>query len=150
MLRSRGINAAVLESDVLRRVIEVEPRYDDSGRETFYRAMTWIGKLLTDHGVTVIFDATANRRRYRQQAREQIPRYLEVYVECPLPVCMGRDPKGIYQRGIEGGSDSVPGLGADYEPPLDPDVTVSGETDAPDISAQRILEVLLEKGYVEG
>ena len=69
----RGIDVAVLESDVLRRIFTVRPQYDEQEREAFYRQMVYIGTLLTQHGVPVIFDATANRRRYRDQARSRFP-----------------------------------------------------------------------------
>jgi hypothetical protein len=70
---------------------------------------------LVEHGVPVIFDATANRRSYRE-------RFLEVYVDCPLEVCIARDPKGIYRNARQGAAGNVPGLQTAYEPPEDPDV----------------------------
>lgn len=69
-LGDRGIDVAVLESDALRRIFTAQPRYDEQEREAFYRQMVYVGTLLTQHGVPVIFDATANRRRYRDTARE--------------------------------------------------------------------------------
>ncbi len=77
-IESHETDVAVLESDVLRQVLTARPHYDEEERETFFRQMVYIGKLLTQHGVPVIFDATANRRRYRDPAREQIPRFMEV------------------------------------------------------------------------
>ena len=64
--------------------------------------MVYIGTLLIEHGVPVLFDATANLRIYRARARKQIPQFLEIYVECPLATCMDRDPKGIYRAGARG------------------------------------------------
>lgn len=109
-LADRGIDAAVLESDVLRAILTVKPHYDEQEREAFYRQMVYIGTLLAQHGVPVIFDATANRRAYRDQARSQIPRFLEVYVNSPLEICIARDPKGIYRKAREDEAGSVPGL----------------------------------------
>ena len=106
-LAERGIEVAVLESDVLRRNFTVQPHYDKQDRETFYRQMVYIGALLTQHGVPVIFDATANRRVYRDHARNQIRRFIEVYVNTPLEVCMARDPKGIYRKARDGEANSV-------------------------------------------
>jgi adenylylsulfate kinase len=147
-LRKRRVDVAVLESDVLRRVLSAHPTYQDEDRENFYRVMVWIGKLLSDHGVHVVFDATANRRRYRDAARSQITDFIEVHVDCPLEVCMERDPKGIYRRAREGDAPTVPGLGSTYEPPLNPDVMIAGDTETPDDAAKRILEKLIEKAYV--
>lgn len=147
-LAEHGVNAAVLESDVIRRVLSDGPSYDPQDRDSFYRAMTYIGALLTEHAVPVIFDATANRRAYREEARRQISRFLEVYVECPLEVCMRRDPKGIYKQAREGAASNVPGVQAGYEPPQSPDVLVHGDRDhAPD-AARRIVAKLGEKNYL--
>lgn len=144
----RGINVAVLESDVLREILTPHPQYDEEERETFYRQMACIGALLARHGVPVIFDATANRRRYRDQARQQIQNFLEVYVNCPLETCMARDPKGIYRRACESKENTVPGLQSAYEPPERPDIVVRGDQEAPESAARRVIAKLVERGYL--
>lgn len=148
-LAGRGVNPAVLESDALRRILFDEPRYGPQERDAFYRLLAYIGALLIEHGVPVIFDATANRREYRDRARRRIPRFLEVYVECPLETCMARDPKGIYREGREGKAADVPGIQAVYEPPEAPDVLVRGDTESPDAAAARTVAKLSEKGYLK-
>jgi adenylylsulfate kinase len=146
-LADRGIDVAVLESDVLRQIFTLQPQYDEPEREAFYRQMVYIGTLLTQHGVPVIFDATANRRRYRDQAREQIPHFMEVYVDCPLETCIARDPKGIYHSARAGAARSVPGLQSTYEPPEKPELVVDGGREMPETAARRVMIMLAEKGY---
>lgn len=148
-LALRGLKVAVLESDALRKVLTPRPRYDEEERNVFYGALAHVGRLLTEHGVSVIFDATANRRAYRDRARHAIARFLEVFVDCPLDVCMSRDPKGIYRRGREGSAAGVPGMEAVYEPPGTPDVTVRGDAEDPASAARRIVDKLIETGYVK-
>lgn len=143
------MDVAVLESDALRQVFTPHPRYEEGERDAFYGQMIYVGVLLTQHGVPVIFDATANRRAYRDQARRQIPRFLEVYVDCPLATCMARDPKGLYRAALQGAAKTVPGLQQPYEPPEEPDVLVHGDREEPDAAAGRVVAKLLEKGYVE-
>src|SRR5512147_267248 len=116
-LDARGVDVAVLESDALRPVLTPRATYSEEERETFYRSMAYIGALLVRHGVPVIFDATANRRTYRAAARTSIQRFIEVYVNCPLEVCIARDPKGIYREAQSGQASTVPGLQASYERP---------------------------------
>lgn len=147
-LRRAGIDAAVLDSDALREVITPDPRYDDAERETFYGALIHIGHLLASHGVPVVFDATANRRAWRDRARALFGNFVEVYVECPLATCEARDPKGIYRRAREGTARFVPGVQSPYEPPLRPEVTVQGDATRPADAARRILDVLREKGFL--
>jgi adenylylsulfate kinase len=147
-LAARGIDVAVLESDELRRVFTPEPRYDEKERAAFYGQMVYVGALLVRHGVPVIFDATANRRVWREQARRAIPRFVEVYVNSPLDVCMARDPKGIYRMAREGEASEVPGLQATYEPPEEPDIEVRGDREAPEAAAERVVLKLVEKGFI--
>lgn len=142
-VRKLGINVTVLESDVLRKMFSTTPRYDDQDREYFYSSLAFIGHVLIDHGISVIFDATANRRSYRDRARQQIERFLEIYVECPLETCMSRDPKGIYRKAREGKATDVPGLQAVYEPPEHPDLVIRGDRDDPADAAHRIVSLLI-------
>ena len=110
--------------------------------------MVYVGALLTRHGVPVVFDATANRRLYREWARQQIPKFVEVYVECPLATCMARDPKGIYRRAHEGKASTVPGLQAAYEAPEKPEVVLHGDRNVPEDTARSVITKLVELGYV--
>jgi adenylylsulfate kinase len=143
-LADRGVDAAILESDVVRKVLSPHATYSDQDRDSFYRAFVYVGELLAAHGVPVIFDATANRRKYRERARAGIERFVEVYVDTPLDVCRARDPKGLYRLAQTGGVATLPGVQSGYEPPQAPDLTVSTERVSADAAAARIV-VLLER-----
>jgi len=147
-LRNRNIDITVLESDALRKVFSRNPQYSDLDREYFYGSLAFIGRVLTEHGVPVIFDATANLRSYRERARQQIQQFMEVFVECPLGVCIRRDPKGIYRKAQLGEAQHVPGLQTPYEPPENPALIVRGDEDNPEDAAHRIIDMLVAKGYI--
>jgi adenylylsulfate kinase len=123
-LEVAGHVVEVLESDAVRRILTPAPTYSREERDLFYRALAFMGSRLVAHGVTVIFDATANRRAYRDFARSLIPRFIEVAVVCPLDLCMKRDYKGTYQRGQRGETSTVPGLQDPYEAPVHPEVRI--------------------------
>jgi adenylylsulfate kinase len=141
-LRNLKMDVTILESDAMRRIFSTHPQYDDQERDYFYGSLAFIGRLLTEHGISVIFDATANRRSYRERARQQIPQLIEVFVDCPLDVCIQRDPKGIYRRAQQGEVQHVPGLQTRYEPPDNPAIVIRGDQDDPDDAARRIVELL--------
>jgi adenylylsulfate kinase len=147
-LDEQGIDVAVLESDVLRKVFSENPRYGESDRDAFYRQMIWIGVLLTRHGVPVIFDATANRRIWREEARKQIPNFVEVFVDVPLETCIERDPKGIYRSAAAGQAGDVPGMQAAYEPPESPELVIDGIREAPLEAARRIIALLKSRALL--
>lgn len=142
-LADRGIVAAVLESDVLRPIFTQHPSYDEAGRDRFYHQLVSLGELLTSQGIPVIFDATANRRAYRDHARRHIGKFIEVYLDCPLETCIARDPKGIYRNA----SANVPGLHSPFEPPLNPDIVIHSDRDEPvQSSVRRVIDKLRALG----
>ena len=101
--------------------------------------------MLTRHGITTVIDATANRRRYRELARELMPSLIEVLVECPSDVRARRDPKGILRAAAVRPGNTVPGAGTPYEPPDLPDFVVDGMREDPDAAATRIIGAILAR-----
>jgi adenylylsulfate kinase len=144
-LEGMGCAVEVLESDAVRRALTPTPTYSHEERGLFYRALAFMGARLVAHGVTVIFDATANRRVYRDFARSLIPHFIEVAVECPLELAMQRDYKGTYERGQRGESATVPGLQDSYEAPINPEVKIDTAKLSADEAARRIMECVRAK-----
>ena len=97
---------------------------------------------LVAYGVTVLFDATASRQAYRDFARAMIPRFIEVAVECPLALCMKRDRKGTYQKGLRGQSTTVPGLQSSYESPANPELRIDTTKLSPQEAAKQICDIV--------
>lgn len=138
-LEALDLTVEVLESDAIRRVLTPEPTYSQAERDQFYRALAFLGQRLVAHGVTVIFDATASVRAYRDHARREISRFAEVAIDCPLEICMQRDRKGTYQRGQRGESSTVPGLQVPYESPVNPELRIDTTIVQPTDAADRIV-----------
>lgn len=147
-LEALGMPVEVLESDALRLALTPAPTYSPAERDLFYRAVAVMGGRLVAQGVTVLFDATANRRAYRDFARSLIPRFIEIAVECPLEVCMERDRKGTYRKGQAGESATVPGLQEPYEPPLEPALRIDTTRTEPEAAADLILGMLRERRII--
>ena len=146
-LRACGVSAVVLESDEMRKILTPAPTYGDEERTRFYRALVQIGTLITRSGVNVIFDATANKRAYRDHARQTITKFAEVYVVCPQDICLKRDPKGIYAQAALNVATNVPGVQAAYEPPLSPDLKLDGQA-LPASEAVKIIATLKQLSYL--
>jgi adenylylsulfate kinase len=146
-LEQAGLPVQVLDSDHLRRVLTPDPTYSWEERDWFYRVMAFIGQLLVQNGVNVIFAATACRRSYRGHARAAIDRFIEVYVDCPLETCMARDEKGIYKKALQGEATTVPGLQVPYEVPEHPEVRVDTGVRSPAEGVEVIVDRLKDLGW---
>jgi adenylylsulfate kinase len=156
LLEGKGIHAQLLSSDALRKVLTPNPSYSLKERDTVYATLVYITRLLTQNNVNVLIDATGNLRQYRDNARQQIAKFIEVYLECPLDVCMEREvkrretyqaPKQIYTRAKQGEAPTVPGMGQPYEPPSNAEITVNTVRQTPKQAAQRILLGLIDRHY---
>ena len=146
-LKKQNVHAQAVSVDMLRHVMTPKPTYSEAERDMVYAAIAFIAKLLTQNGVNVVVDATGNRRRYRDNARKMISRFMEAYVRCLLEICIEREskrgrrfmaPKDIYERGLSSEASTVPGLGVPYEEPLHPEVTVDSDRMSSEECAQRI------------
>jgi len=154
-LNKKGVSVQLLSSDELRKFLTPNPVYSLEERDNVYATIVYITKLLTQNGVNVIIDATGNLRRYRDDARSQLSSFIEVYLDCPLDICMQREaerketysaPTQIYHKAIQNKTlSTVPGVGQPYETPLKPDVTVKTFTLSPQEAAQLIYESITTK-----
>lgn len=124
----------ILNMDEMRKLVTPKPTYSDSERDIVYRAIVFLAKILSDNGLNVIIDATGNLRKWRDLARDLIKTFLEVYLKCPLNICIEREekrvnkhsaPNNIYKKAKEGWP--VPGINVPYEEPLNPDIVVDSE-----------------------
>jgi adenylylsulfate kinase len=136
---SKGIRFLHLESDEVRRILTPEPTYGRDERDRFYRELADLAALFVGQGFPVLIDATAPRRAYRERARKRIASFAEVFIDAPLEVREGRDPKGLYRKARGGAAPHLPGMGEPYEFPDRPELTLSGTAPAEE-NARRILE----------
>ena len=148
-LHARGVEAAVLESDVLRTQLTPFATYAPQERDFFYAALVQLGSDVARRGRPVLFDATANLRAYRDAARASIARFAEVFVDTPLEVCAARDTKGLYRAAREGRSATLPGAQAAYEPPAAPELVVHGDRGTPAESAAAIAAWLEKRAWLD-
>jgi len=133
-IKKRHPGFIVLRMDDLRKIVTPEPTYSEEERDMVYRCLVYAASALVENGHSVIIDATGNLRKWRDLARQLIPKYGEVYLKCPVELCMLRErerlqthgaPRDIYKKGEAGWP--VPGISAPYEEPLNPELLI--ETD---------------------
>ncbi len=147
-LSDAWVPVQVLEADTLRRVLTPHPTYSPEEREVFYTSMAYIGVLLTQNGVNVVFDATANKRRWRRAARGLIDVFLQVYIRCPVEVCRERDRKEIYRKAEAGDAEYAWVTQEEYEEPWHVDVELDCVRDSPEASVEKIMEALKENDLI--
>jgi len=130
-LKERFPGFVILRMDEFRKIVTPEPVYSETERDIVYRAIVYTAKTLSTLHHCVIIDATGNMRKWRELARQLIPDFMEIYLQCSLSVCAEREvcrsdshgaPKDIYAKGEAGWP--VPGVQVPYEEPLSPELAI--------------------------
>ncbi len=150
-LLESNVRSQILSSDEFREYLTPKPRYSQDERDILYSSLGFVARLLARNGVNVIIDATGNLRKYREDCRAPVHKFAEVYVKCAPDICLKREktridtmhaPRAIYEKAMTGKAPTVPGLGAPYEEPLNPEVVVESDKANPDKCAEEIMAKL--------
>jgi len=147
-LREEGYSLEILDGDVVRENLTKGLGFSKADRDENIRRIGFVANLLTRHGVIVLVSAISPYREIREEAREKIGDFVEVFVNAPLSVCEERDVKGLYKRARAGEIKSFTGIDDPYEPPLNPEVECRTDLEELSESVNKILSKLQELGYI--
>ena len=148
-LRKRGLRVEVLDGDVVRTNLTHGLGFSKEDRDTNVLRVGWVCQLLSRNDVVAIAAVISPYRAARDQVRQQIGRFVEVYMQAPLDVLAARDVKGLYRKAMAGEIANFTGVTDPYEPPLNPEVTCHADgSETPEASADRVLRTLEELGYL--
>jgi adenylyl-sulfate kinase len=95
-LWAMGQKVEVLDGDIVRKHICRDLGFSREDRDENIRRIGFMADLLTRNGVIVLVSAISPYRSVRDEIRNRIGRFIEVYVNAPLSICEQRDVKGLY------------------------------------------------------
>jgi adenylyl-sulfate kinase len=144
----RGRLVEVLDGDEVRQRLTKGLGFSKEDRDENIRRIAYVARLLARKGVVAITAAISPYREIRAEARREIDSFVEVYVRCPLDVCIQRDVKGLYRKALAGEIKNLTGLGDPYEEPLDPELVIESSQEDAASSTWRILGRLEALGYL--
>lgn len=123
---------------------------DDSkeDRQAIIRRLGFVSNLLSRNGVGVLVAAISPYKTGREENRRLIARYVEVFVDCPTEKLISRDNTGKYKKALSGEIPNFIGITEPYEPPTNPEVTIHSDSEPVEEGARKILQALLDFGYV--
>jgi len=112
------------------------------------KRLAYVANLLSRNSVATLVAAVSPYKSTRDEARRQIGRFIEVYVDCPTEKLIERDTTGQYKKALSGEIPNFIGITEPYEPPSSPEVTIHSDTEAVDEGGLRIFQMLLNLGHV--
>lgn len=148
-LKGMGYYVEVLDGDVVRTNLSRGLGFSKEDRDINIRRIGFVCHLLTRNGTFAISAAISPYRETREEIREQIGNFVEVFVKCPVEECIRRDVKGLYKKALAGEIKEFTGVSDPYEEPLNPEVIVESDKEEPEESLNKILDKLAELGYIK-
>ncbi len=138
-LCAAGRRVELLDGDIVRQHLCKDLGYSKADRDENIRRIGFVAEMLTRHGVIVLVAAISPYRALRDEMRQNIGNFLEIYVHAPLAICEQRDLKGIYKRARAGEIHGVTGIDDPYEAPTSADVECHTDLETLEESTAKVL-----------
>lgn len=148
VLRAKGYGLEILDGDVVRENLTKGLGFSKADRDENIRRIGFVANLLTRNGVIVLVSAISPYREIREEVRQKIGSFVEVFVNAPLEVCETRDVKGLYKRARSGEIKSFTGIDDPYEAPLNPEIECHTDKEELSESVEKVIKKLEELGYI--
>jgi len=133
-LFGNGGSPVLLDGDTLRAGLNSDLGFSAADRSENIRRLAEVATHLARNGHIAIVAAVSPSREDRAAARRLADMFFrEVYVATPREVCESRDPKGHYAKARAGTLQAFTGIGNDYQPPTNSELTI-------DTSARSVAE----------
>jgi adenylylsulfate kinase len=141
-LDQRGFKVEVLDGDIVRTTLSKGLGFTRQDRETNLRRIAALANNLVRQQVVTIVAAICPYHAIRAEVRDIIGEFVEVFLNCPLEVCIQRDPKGLYRRALAGEIQHFTGIDDAFEIPVRPEIEVKTHIEDPEASLAWILHNL--------
>ncbi len=148
-LRRRGRQVEFLNSAKIRKELNRSLGYSQEEIETNLRRLGYECTLLNRNGLVSVVTAVSPYRAARDELRERIGRFIEVYCRAPMETLTARDDRGFFERALRGEIEHVAGINAPDEEPEKPEVLLNTDTEPPEASCKRVATTLEVLGFID-
>ncbi|MFX0102691.1 MAG: adenylyl-sulfate kinase [Candidatus Hodarchaeota archaeon] len=150
-LREKGLKVERLDGDIVRKSLTKDLGFSMEDRKTNIERVTFVAKLLTRNDVAVLLSFISPSIKVRNQSREEIGNFIEVFVKCSLQGCIDRDVKGMYKKAIAGEIKDFTGIHdtAPYEEPPNPEIVLDTEKYTVEECVQQVMDYLSKNSWID-
>lgn len=149
VLKKRDFVVEQLDGDLIRQNFSSDLSFSKKDRDENISRATFLAKMLSRNNIVVLASFVSPYKRQRRRARKQIKNFVEVYVRCPVKICMKRDVKGMYKKALEGKIQHFTGVDDPYEEPEHPELIVDTDIESVEESVRKVLQKIEEFGYLK-
>ena len=147
-LLERGLPVEVFDGDDIRTNLTKGLGFSREDRNTNIRRVGYVCDLLTRNGVVSIAAVISPYQAIRDEVRQTIGRFVEVFVDAPIEKLIERDVKGMYKKAIAGEIKNFTGIDDPYETPEKPEVHLHTDKESVEVSTDKIIKTLELLGHI--
>lgn len=149
-LFTAGVKCTVLDGDNLRTGICADLGFSPEDRSENVHRIAHVARLFVESGFITIVACISPYERDRQEARRIIgsDSFNEVFVFCPLEVCVARDAKGLYKGQKKNEVTQLTGIDAPYQPPACPEARVDSSVCSVEEGVRQLVNLLVLKNVI--
>lgn len=149
LLLEKGRNVTVLDGDVVRTHLSRGLGFSKEDRDANIRRIGYVASEIVRHGGMVICAAISPYRATREDVRNMVgDGFMEIHMATSLEFVEAQDIKGLYAKARRGEIKDFTGIDDPYEPPLNPDFTLTAENTRAEDNARLVVSQLIRLGYV--
>lgn len=147
-IEKKNRHVEILDGDEVRLRLSKGLGFSKEDRDENIRRISYVAKIITRCGAVAITCAISPYKSIRQEARQEIQDFIEVFVDCELEQCIKRDLKGLYKKALSGEIKNFTGISDPYEKPDNPEITVNTSSETIEQSLKKIVSGLTKLGYL--
>lgn len=118
------IKTHIFDGDEVRENLSQGLSFSQADRDINIRRIGYVANLVVEFGGVAIVAAISPYRAIREEVRQKIGDFIEVYLDVPLEVCEQRDVKGLYAKARAGDLKHFTGVSDPYEAPTKPEISI--------------------------
>ena len=148
-LKKRGYQVERLDADIIRQNLSKGLGFSKEDRDENIRRVGFVCHLMSRNGIIAIMANIAPYISVREEIRQRIGNFMEIYVKCPVEICETRDIKGLYAKARAGEIKGFTGVDDPYEEPQAPEVVCETDKESIEESVQKVLDTMEQLGYIQ-
>ena len=139
-IKKKESNTVILDGDIFKNISKEISGYSYEDRKKRARMYSNICKILVDQGINVVICTIAMFDEIREWNRNNIEKYIEVFLDVDIEVLLKRNKKGLYSDN----KNNVVGIDVEVEFPKNPDIIINNDGR---YSAKECMDIILNYEY---
>ncbi len=139
-IKKKESNTVILDGDILKNISKEISGYSYEDRKKRARMYSNICKILVNQGINVVICTIAMFDEIREWNRNNIEKYIEVFLDVDIEVLLKRNKKGLYSDN----KNNVVGIDVEVEFPKNPDIIINNDGR---YSAKECMDIILNYEY---